>query len=141
MKLRMTSNLLKFIATTWILAILFGIGLSTSITAGSNFAVITCAILYGSLMLINGGHFGRKEYFEDLPLSDVGFRFHFFTFLSHNIVSVLWFAGSLNSSYESFSNILLTVLIWSFFLIGHGIYYISTRKSTIKGIDRHDLFD
>lgn len=140
MKTLITNNLLKFTLVTIILTILFRIALSTSITNKMTLGVIICSILYGILMWFNGRYFGRKEY-EYLPIYDIGFRFHLFTFLAHNLVSVLWFVFAFESKYENIKVIYITALIWSVILIIHLIYYLSVRKETIKNLDKGNLFE
>lgn len=140
MKTFITNNLLKFTLVTTILTILFRITLSTSITNKMTLGVIICSILYGILMWFNGRYFGRKEY-EYLPIYDIGFRFHLFTFLAHNLVSILWFVFAFESKYENIKVIYITALIWSVILIIHLIYYLSVRKETIKDLDKENLFE
>ncbi len=140
MKSLITPNLIKFTLATVILTVIFRIGLSTSITNKMTIAVIVCSIVYGILMWFNGSYFGRKEY-EYLPIYDIGFRFHLSTFLTHNVVSILWFVFSFESKYENIKVIYITALIWSVFLIIHLIYYLSVRKSSIKNLDKEDLFE
>ena len=124
MKSLITPNLIKFTVVTLILTILFRIGLSTSITNGMIIAIILSVVIYAISMWINGSYFGRKEY-EYLPIYDIGFRFHLFTFLAHNLVTVSWFVFAFESKYENIKVIYITILIWSVFLIIHLIYYLS----------------
>jgi len=91
-------------------------------------------------MWFNGRYFGWKEY-EYLPIYDIGFRFHLATFLAHNVVSLLWFSLGFQSHYETISVIFITAGIWSVFLFIHFMYYLSIRKSTIKDLDKDDLFE
>lgn len=140
MKTLITPNLIKFTLTTLFLTIIFRIGLSTSITDEMIVGVIISALAYAILMWFNGSYFGRKEY-EYLPIYDIGFRFHLMTFIVHNGVSLLWFVFGFESKYENINIIFMTAIIWSIFLIIHLVYYISVRKSTIKNLDKEDLFE
>ncbi len=140
MKSLITPNLIKFTIATIILTIIFRIGLSTSITNKMTLAVIIFAIAYAILMWFNGSYFGRKEN-EYLPIYDIGFRFHLSTFLAHNVVSILWFVFGFESKYENIKVIYITALIWSVFLIIHFIYYLSVRKSSIRNLDKENLFE
>ena len=140
MKALLTPNLLKFTLAAIVLTIIFRIGLSTAITNKTTVAVIICSIVYGILMWFNGSYFGRKEY-EYLPIYDIGFRFHFSTFLAHNVVSLLWFVFAFESKYENIKVIYITALIWSVFLIIHLIYYLSVRKLSIKNLNKENLFE
>ena len=140
MKNLLTPNLVKFTLLTILLTVLFRIALSSFITNQMIVAVVMTSIVYGVLMWFNGSFFGRKDY-EDLPIYDVGFRFHLATFLTHNVISILWFSFGFHSKYESVRIIYLTAAIWSLFLLTHFIYYLSVRKSTVNGLDREDLFE
>jgi hypothetical protein len=140
MKTFITPNLIKFTVTTIILTVIFRICLSASLTNNITVAVIISAITYAVLMFFNGSYFGRKEY-EYLPFYDIGFRFHFSTFLSHNIISILWFVFGFESHYENIKTIYITALIWSIFLIIHLVYYLSIKKSSIKNLNKEDLFE
>lgn len=140
MKTFITNNLLKFTLVTIILTILFRTGLSTSITNKMSLGVISCSIIYGILMWFNGSYYGRKEY-EYLPIYDIGFRFHLSTFLAHNLISLLWFGFAFESKYETIKVIYITALIWAVILIIHLIYYLLTRKETIKNLNKESLFE
>lgn len=140
MKTLITPNLLKLTFTTVILTILFRLGLSTSITHKMLVPVVLCAVVYFILMWINGRYFGIKEY-EQLPIYDVGFRFHLSTFIAHNAISLLWFAFGFQSKYENINVIYITALIWSVILIVHFVYFLSIRKSSIKNLHKDDLFE
>ena len=137
MKTLITPNLLKFTLATVILTILFRLGLSTSITHKMIVFAFLCSVIYGILMWFNGRYFGIKEY-EYLPIYDVGFRFHFSTFLVHNVISVLWFVFGFQSKYENVGIVYIVALIWSVLLI---IYFLSIRKSTVRNLDKDDLFE
>ena len=136
-----TPNLLKFTFATIILTIIFRVGLSTSITNNMIIALIICAVVYAVLMFFSGSYFGRKEYYEDLPILDVGFRFHLSTFVGHNLISIIWFKLGFESKYENIKVVYITAIIWSVFLILHLIYYLSVRKSSIKNLDKDDIFE
>ena len=141
MKTLITFNLLKFTSIALILTIIFRYGLSTSLTNEMFLAVFICAAVYGILMFLSGSYFGKKEYYEDLPIYDIGFRFHLATYLVHNLISLFWFLLGFESSYENVSTIYITAIIWGVFLVIHLIYYISIRKSSIKNLDKNDIFE
>ncbi|QFZ53417.1 hypothetical protein FEZ18_00640 [Oceanihabitans sp. IOP_32] len=140
MKTLLTKNLLTFTWVTLLLTIIFRAGLSTAITNKMTIAIILCAVIYAILMWFNGRYFGKKDY-EYLPLYDVGFRFHLSTFIAHNTVSLLWFVFAFESKYENIKVIYITALIWLVFLILHFLYFLSIRKSSIKNLDKDNLFE
>ena len=118
MKTLITPNLIKFTLATLVLTVMFRIGLSTSITNQILVAIIMSAVVYAILMWLNGYYFGKKEH-EYLPIYDIGFRFHLATFFGHNIISIFWFL----------------------FLITHLILYLFARKTSIKNLNKDDLFE
>lgn len=140
MKNLLTANLLKFTLSAIVLTILFRISLSLFITNKLIGVLLISAIAYGILMWISGCFFGKKDY-ENLPIHDVGFRFHLATFLAHNLISILWFTFGFQSKYEDIGIIYLTAGIWGVFLLAHFIYYLSMRKSTVNNLGREDLFE
>ncbi len=140
MKTFITPNLLKFTGISILLTLLFRFGLSFSIESKIILSIIVCALVYGVSMWFNGRFFGTKEE-EYLPIYDIGFRFHLFTFLVHNTISIIWFLFGFESKYENIAVIYRTAIIWSFFLIVHFGYYLFARKSSIKGLNKEDLFE
>lgn len=103
-------------------------------------AVIISAVAYGLSMWFSGVYFGKKDH-EHLPIYDVGFRFHLATFLTHNTVSILWFTFNFQSANENSKTVYITMFIWSAFLLTHMIFFLSSRKSAIKNLDKSDLFE
>ena len=79
-----TSFLLRFALTAIILTIIFRYFLSYGIENKSLIIIALSAILYGAAMFISGWYFGKKDG-EYLPIYDVGFRFHFTTYLIYNL--------------------------------------------------------
>ena len=140
MKNLLTPNLVKFTLLICVLTILFRVALSSFITNKMIVPLILTSIVYGILMWISGSYFGKKDY-EYLPIYDIGFRFHLATFVTHNLVSILWFTFGFQSKYESVKIIYMTAGIWSIFLLVHLIYYLSVRKSSVNDLDREDLFE
>ncbi len=140
MKTLITPNLIKFTLATLVLTVIFRIGLSTSITNQMLLPIIMSAVVYAILMWLNGYYFGKKEH-EYLPIYDIGFRFHLATFFGHNTISILWFLFGFESKYENIKTVYLTALIWSVFLITHLILYLVARKTSIKNLNKDDLFE
>ncbi|WP_353128402.1 hypothetical protein [Parapedobacter pyrenivorans] len=135
-----TPFLLRFALTATGLTIIFRYFLSFGIEDGSSIAIILSAVIYGIAMFIGGLYFGRKDG-AYLPVYDVGFRFHFVTYLVHNLISVLWFAFGLNSHYEQIETVYATAIIWGIFLIIHFIFFLWARKNSINSLNKEDLFE
>ena len=135
-----TSFLLKFALVASVLALIFRYFLSYGIENKSPMIIIISSVLYGVAMFTNGFYFGKKDG-EYLPIYDVGFRFHFTTYLIHNAISELWFVFGYNSRYEKIEVIHATAIIWGLFLIIHFIFFLRTRKNTINSLNKEDLFE
>ena len=135
-----TSFLLRFALTASVLAIIFRFSLSYGVENKSSIIVALSAILYGVLMFFSGWYFGKKDG-EYLPIYDVGFRFHFTTYLIHNTISELWFLFGFNAIQEKIGIVHTTAIIWGVFLIVHFVFFLLTRKNSINNLDKEDLFE
>lgn len=135
-----TPYLLRFALVATILTIIFRFVLSYGIKNQSITIIILSGMTYGISMFISGWIIGKKDG-EYLPIFDVGFRFHFTTFLIFSVISELWFILGLNSHYEKIKTIHITILIWSILILIHFIVYLWTRKNSINNLDKNDLFE
>lgn len=135
-----TPFLLRFALTATFLTMTFRYFLSYGIENKSWIIIILSAILYGVTMFISGWYFGKKDG-EYLPFYDVGFRFHFTTYLIHNLISLLWFVFDFNSHYERIETVYTTAIMWGIFLIAHLLFFLYARKNTINNLDKEDLFE
>lgn len=135
-----TSYLLRFALVILILTFVFRYSLSYMIDQHSFSGIWFIAILYFFAMFSAGWYFGKKDG-EYLPIYDVGFRFHFTTYLIHNGISELWFFLGFNSPNESIKIVHSTALIWAFFLLIHLFFYLQARKNSINDLNKTDLFE
>lgn len=135
-----TPQLVKFAVAAILLTIIFRFCLSYGIEYQNYIIILTSSILYGGLMFSFGWYLGKKDG-EYLPIYDVGFRFHFTTFLVHNIISLLWFAFGFESKYEKINVVYLTILIWIPILLFHLYFYLKAQKKSINGLNKDDLFE
>lgn len=135
-----TGNLLKFAAFFALGSILFRFGLSWSIT---NHAIISMWVFAISYFIYNfsiGWYFGKRDY-QSFPLHDIGFRFHFVCYLVFAVVGELWFFFDLQSRFENVKIVHRIAIIWGVFLVIHFILYLYSRKNTIKGLDKSQIFE
>jgi hypothetical protein len=140
MKTFFTKHLLIFALIAAVFTLIFRYFLSYGIENKLTWMVVSSAVLYFVGMFGIGYYYGKADA-ERLPIHDVGFRFHLVTYLVHNIISYLWFYYGFNSHYERISTIYITVMIWGFFLFIHFIFYIWSKKNSIEGLNKEDLFD
>jgi len=135
-----TKNLIRFAIVFTIGAIVFRYGLSHFLTNHWFNQVWIIAVVYFFFNLGIGWFYGKKDY-ETLPLFDIGFRFHFTTYLLFNIVSELWYHFGYPSQFESIKSIHQTAIFWGIGLIVHFIVYLIVRNRTISGIERSEIFE
>ncbi len=135
-----THSLIKFAIAAIVSATLFRYFLTYGIEIKSGSVIGISASIYAILMFLSGWNFGKEDK-EYLPVYDVGFRFHFTTYLIHNVVSELWFVLGFNSKYENIAAIHTVAIIWGLFLLVHFIVFLRTRKNAINNLHKEDLFD
>ena len=123
-----------------VLTATFRFGLSSFLEAGKYDLVILIASLYAILIFIAGWVFGKAHGMKSIKF-DLGLSFNLTGFVIFSLVSLLWFRAGMNSGTESIQSVYLAMLIWGIFLVTHIIIFFITRKDTIKGIHKSDIFD
>lgn len=136
MKNFITPSLLKFSLAAAVLAIIVRYFLSSHSIA----VVVGAGVLYFMAMFAVGWYFGEKDV-NYLPICDVGFRFHFTTYVVHNLISELWFALNFNSAHEKIWAVHWTAIIWGAFLLTHFLLFLWARKKSFNGLDKKELFE
>ena len=134
-----TKNLVYFAVTATALTLAFRFAFSVLLARECDFYFLP-AILYSLSMTAAGWYFGKKDG-RELPLYDVGFRFHLATYVQYFVVTGAWFLLGLNAQAEKWERKLITALVWGFFLAIHFVYFLITRKRAIDGLKREDVFD
>jgi hypothetical protein len=135
-----TKNLLAFSIGLVVLTIAFRFSLSTMLQNRLFGSVWIVATIYGILIFIIGWIFGRKDKMN-LPLYDIGFRFHLVTYIICNLIAEVWYLIGLQSEYENIRTVHLTAIFWGIGLLIHFIIYLVTRKNAIKGIKKSEIFE
>jgi len=135
-----TPYLLWFALAIAVLTVIFRYFLSYGIEHDSGAIITASATIYGFLMFGLGWYFGHKDE-KYLPIYDIGFRFHLTTYLVYNAITLLWVGLGFCSKQED-TNIAIHVLIyWGILLLIHFIFFLWSRKKTIKNLDKDDLFE
>lgn len=135
-----TKNLLAFSVGLVVLTIAFRFALSTMLQNRLFGSIWIVAIIYGILIFIIGWIFGKKDKMN-LPLYDVGFRFHLATYIICNLIAEVWYQLGLQSEYENIRTVHLTTIFWGIGLLIHFIIYLVTRKNAINGIKKSEIFE
>jgi len=134
-----TKNLAIFAVIASALTLAFRFSLSAMLANECDFYYVP-AIIYSLSMTAAGWYLGKKDGCE-LPIYDVGFRFHLITYVQYFAVTSAWFLLGLNAEVEKGEKKLITALIWGFFLSIHFVYYLISRKKAIVGLKKEKLFD
>ncbi len=130
----------KFAVTILILTVIFRYSLSALLSNKEFVLVFIPAILYFLAMFFSGWYFGKKDK-DFLPIFDIGFRFHFVTYIIFTLVSEIWFLMGFASKYENIKTVHITAIIWGFFIVIHFIFYLTAKKNSINNLDKSDLFE
>lgn len=136
----LTPHLLKFAAFAAVLTLVFRYFLSIGIDKHSTIVIVITSVVYGIFMFVSGFYFGRKDA-EYLPIFDIGFRSHAATYIVHIGVSLLWVGLGFASEYEKLSSTLSVALFWGVVLLVHFVFFLFTRKSAIKNLNKNDIFE
>lgn len=78
---------------------------------------------------------------KNLPFYDLGFRFHLITYLIWVLISYFWFMYGNISSHEHINQVHISTLYWLLTLIVHFCIYLVSRKKSIKGLKKTEIFD
>lgn len=135
-----TKNLTLYLVCLFTLTVLFRYSLSKLLKNQSFSNSILLSVLYGVIIFFMSMFFAKRDK-SDLPWYDVGFRFHLATYIVCNFVAECWFFLDLQSDYENVKAIHLTVFVWGIGLCIHFIYFLITRKNTINGIRKSEIFE
>ncbi len=135
-----TKNLVYFALIFLVGAVIFRYVLSMFLENQRFNIIWIIAVVYFLYNFAAGWHYGKRDH-DHLPLYDIGFRFHLATYVIFNLVAISWFFMGFNSKYESVGSVYLTAVFWGLGLILHFIIYLYTRKYSISGINRDEIFE
>lgn len=135
-----TKNLIAFSVAFFVLTVAFRFSLSSLLQNRLFNHIWIIAAIYGILAFVTGWIFGKSGK-KDLPLYNIGFRYHLATFIIFNLIAEVWFLIGLQSEYENVRTAHLTAIFWGIGLLIHFIIYLINGRNAIKGINRSELFE
>lgn len=135
-----TKNLVYFALVFAAGAVLFRYGLSSSLESGHTGRIWIFAIAYFFYNFAAGWYFGKRDH-ESLPLFDIGFRFHFTSYLLFILISEGWFLLGFGSKYENIRMVHLMALYWGFMVVFHFVMFLLAKRRSIRGISKEELFE
>ncbi len=135
-----TKNLIIFSVLLAVITIVFRYALS-SLLQNQHFSwVWIITVCYALFIFSLGWIFGKRDRLA-FAWYDIGIRFHFNTYIICNAIAYIWFTLEFQSSYEKIASVYSTMIYWGIGLLIHFIIYLYTRKHSIKGIQRSELFE
>lgn len=135
-----TTNLVLFSILLALITIVFRFTLSTFLQNQYFSGIWIIVVLYALLIFSLGWIFGKRDRLS-FAWYDVGFRFHLNTYIICNSIAVIWYTFGFQSDYEKMTSVYYTLLYWGLALLFHFIVFLYTRKNTIKGIGKSELFE
>ena len=139
MILKQNQNLFGFILVITLWNVLFRFTLSSLLENENWNYVFLPPVIFFFAMYFSGRYFGIKQW-RDLPI-DQSFKYHLSTFSVFFIVSYGFYFGNLLSKHEPRTILDYTLLFWGLGLIVHYIKFRQCSKTSIKGINRDQIFD
>lgn len=133
----MTFRLGQFAVSALFLTVLFRYVLHLCIGTGESIEPILCSVVYFGLMFLLGWHFGGKDEAEN-EIHDIGFRFHFTTYLL--CIGIGYVAPYMGWNAENFKVTSIIAACWGIGLLVHFIFFLIAQKETIKGYNKEEIF-
>jgi hypothetical protein len=136
---KQNQNLFGFILVITLWNVLFRFTLSSLLENENWNYVFLPPIIFFFAMYFSGRYFGLKQW-RRLPI-DQSFKYHLSTFSVFFVVSYGFYFGNLLSEHEPRAILDYTFLFWGLGLIIHYIKFRKCSKTSIKGINRDQIFD
>lgn len=135
----LTKQLAIFAILMAIYTLAFRTGLSYCIGHSAWLLLGIFSLTYGVTIFFTAYFLARSDA-QDNPFFDLGLRFHVTSFLIWAAVSFGWFYLGNPHHYEHVTDILHVLIWWGLILILHVIIFLVTRKDTIRGIRKDEIF-
>lgn len=135
-----TKHLWIFIGLMAVYTLAFRIGLSYCIGHSAWIILGISTLVYGLAIFFTTWFLGSAEAQKN-PFFDLGLRFHVASFLTWSAVSFGWFYLGNPNRYEHVEDIFHILVYWGLIMIIHTIAFLITRKDTIRGIRKDQLFE
>lgn len=136
---KQNQNFFGFILVITLWNVLFRFTLSSLLENENWNYVFLPPIIFFFAMYFSGRYFGLKQW-RRLPI-DQSFKYHLSTFSVFFVVSYGFYFGNLLSEHEPRAILDYTFLFWGLGLIVHYIKFRQCSKTSIKGINRDQIFD
>lgn len=103
-------------------------------------AAALAGLVYGLSIPIFALVFGGKNLLKNL-LCKIGFFYNLIAFLIYGIISEMWFLLNFAPEYKLIWNVHRNLIFWFLGLVIHFILFRYLRRSTLKDIQKEEIFD
>lgn len=134
-----TKHLNIFMLAMAIYTLAFRIGLSNFMDSQQWIWLGLTSLGYFVALFFTAFFLGRADGQQN-PFFDLGLRFHISSYLIWAAVSFGWFYLGKPNQWEHVTQIFHVLLYWGVILICHAIAFFITRRETIRGIHKRDIF-
>ena len=134
-----TKHIVVYAFLVAVYTLLFRVGLSYCLDQSEWTWLWVVAGLYGLMLFVSGWFLGKAEVMRN-SFFDLGLRMHLTTYLIFAAISLGWFYLGNPNPNERIRDIILALTIWGVMVIIHVVVFLLTRKYTIRGIRKDELF-
>lgn len=134
-----TKHLIIFMLSMAVFTLAFRISLSYFMDSQQWIWLGATSLGYGIALFFTAFFLGRADV-QDNPFFDLGLRFHVSAYLIWTAVSFGWFYLGKPNQWEHVTDILRVLIFWGVILICHIVVLLITRRDTIKGIHKRQIF-
>ncbi|MFA6128286.1 MAG: hypothetical protein WC699_13370 [Bacteroidales bacterium] len=135
----LTKQLIIFALLIAVYTLIFRAGLSYCIGHHVWILLGASSLIYSGLIFFTAFFLGKSDAQQN-PFFDLGLRFHITSYLIWGAVSFGWFYLGNPHKYEHVEDILQVLIFWGFIIILHTVIFLYTRKDTIRGIRKDEIF-
>ncbi|MCX6225612.1 MAG: hypothetical protein NTV01_12820 [Bacteroidia bacterium] len=135
----LTKQLATFAILMAVYTLAFRIVLSYCIGHSAWVILGLSSLVYFAVIFFTAFFLGKSDS-QDNPFFDLGLRFHVTSYLIWAAVSFGWFYFGYPHHYEHVTDILHILIYWGFILVLHTVIFLITRKDTIRGIRKDEIF-
>lgn len=135
----LTKQLAYFAILMAIYTLAFRVGLSYCLGHSAWVLLGIFSIVYFLIIFFTAFFLGKSDA-QDNPFFDLGLRFHVTSYLVWAAVSFGWYYLGHPHRFEHVTDIVRPLLYWGVIVILHTVVFLITRKDTIRGIRKDEIF-
>lgn len=132
-----TQRLGQFAVCALLCTVAFRYALNMAVGMKSLPMTLVCSIVYFGVMFLAGWYFGGKDEAEN-QIHDIGFRFHFITYVLCVAMGYVSFYIGWNT--EPLRSLNIGAAAWGIGLAVHFAFFLYAQKNAIRGYAKGEIF-